>query len=146
MKTIFYAILILCSTVVESKTKFILTGVSYHVVQQSMLDKCASKCTDLNWLNYGIGINEYFTDKFYVNGGVYKNSYHKLSTYIGAGYEFSQYSGIKFGGVTGYYWAKVLPMLVPYMILPIERFNLVLLMPFSPGNIQLVAFEIQYEF
>jgi len=160
MKKLLLILLAICSiSIVQAESKLIISGLSYHVQQQELVDRCNSlgysanaiigidaprRCKPFNEINYGIGIDEFVTTDSYYTAGMYKNSYNKLSTYIGYGYDFSKYSGIKAGAVTGYPQAIVMPMLAPYLSLPLhKRVSIQIIMPFMPGPTQLIAAQLR---
>ena len=145
MRTYIFIILFTLSLNCVAETKLVISGLSKHVNHTgciSVVDE-TKPCT-YNELNYGVGIVESTGQKSYYTAGVYKNSFSNMSTYIGFGYEFSKYSGIMGGAVTGYPMAMVVPSITPYLILPIvKRAELQFLMPFMPGATQVVAIQLR---
>jgi len=130
-------------------TSILVHGVSKHVNSPAcMLYGSDFKQCQYNELNYGLGVIERNTgDKWYYMSGAYKNSFGRLSTYIGGGYQISKYSGIKGAFITGYPQLKVVPMVAPYLTIPtfIDKFTISLDIPFMPGTTQALTMSIQYK-
>lgn len=141
-------LLLLFSGVAIGQSKLVVSGLSLHASEYKPHKQCyrfISECRPLNGLNYGLGINEYYNSSIYWTAGAYKNSFYKISTYIGIGYDFSKYSGIKVAVVTGYPEKFIIPMIVPYISIPtIFGVEVMLVAPFLPGWTQVVGVQIRW--
>lgn len=88
----------------------IVHGRSYHSVG------------DHNNANYGVGYRTVDGAVF----GAYHNSEGTTAVYAGYDWRYAEYAGIVFAGALGYRDTPVMPMIMPYITLPIiagVRFN-----------------------
>jgi len=91
--------------------------------------------------NYDIGDKQPIPQIVY---GMYHNSFNRLSTHIGIGYRL-KYGGVVVSALTGYPMMAVLPSVVPYLEIPvISRFKVQLLVPYTPGGVQVLALQLRY--
>ena len=87
-----------------------------------------------NEVNPGIGLEH---DKYIA--GIYKNSFSKPSVYAGRTFSFNQYTGVKYGVVTGY--GRLSPMVAGYLRL--DHVEMVVIPP-GPKNPITLGFGLRF--
>lgn len=149
-----YTILVLLSILCVQKVngdELNVSVASYHYVYKPCMDKYRpnAKC-EYEEINPGLGYEHQIYRHNPTGGsvrlttGFYRNSYGKLSLYIGSAYRW-HYLSIQGGLVTGYPQYPVVPVITPTISLPItERVNLELLSPLYIGRMQIVGLRVRF--
>jgi hypothetical protein len=106
----------------QAQSAVIVHGVSYHSVGEH------------NNANYGVG---YRTDDGFVLG-VYRNSEWSTSVYAGYDWRIRDWFGVTFAAAVGYKETPVMPIVMPYVSIPIAgpvRFNVAVGPTVSDGRV-----------
>ena len=96
--------------------------------------------------NTGLGYKTSLNDKYSIAIGFYDNSMYNTSTYVAISRDW-KYGGIVANFVTGYEEAIIVPLVGPYITLPLnKKTSIDIVMPVTISHITVFAAQAKFKF